>query len=119
MQRGTHQGWAGRRNSLLVLFCLLVMASTASAECAWVLWEESISEDTGKRLALEPRDAFASKQECLTGRESKAGTKGVNRVKGTVKDKDGHPIGKPVVMMMSFTCLPDTVDPRGPKKDAR
>ncbi len=29
-----------RRASVLIAFCVLTSAATASAECAWVLWTE-------------------------------------------------------------------------------
>jgi hypothetical protein len=32
----------GRRASLLVVFSLLTSTATARAECAWVLWEDTL-----------------------------------------------------------------------------
>ena len=56
----------------------LALAASASAECAWVLWDPA-----GGRW--DPVQAFKSQRECLA-----------NAPPGT-------------------RCLPDTVDPRGPR----
>jgi len=57
--------------------------------CAWVLW-------SGKSGAWFPITAFESRAECEATRTAKAPT-------GTTEG-------------FYVTCLPDTVDPRGPKR---
>jgi len=96
----------GRIGILLASLCFLLGApASASAECAWVLWVHT--EDKGLRGWWDgpkwtPRSAFASKKEC----EDPLGI----RSKGAPGD---DPLD--IRSKQSWICLPDTVDPRGPK----
>ena len=46
----------GRRASLLVALSLLVSSATASAECAWVLWQQHVATNAQgeTKFPLEP-----------------------------------------------------------------
>ncbi len=121
--------------------CLLLSAVTASAECAWVLWS-SLSEfdprnpPAGKvseaDVAWRIHRAVGSQNECIqhqTGllarwrdeaqRKARLGeltlspqfTEPDGRIT-TAHDASGKVVN--TVMERAF-CLPDTVDPRGPK----
>jgi hypothetical protein len=87
-----------RRASLVPLF-LLASVVTASADCAWVLWTK-INE-----LEWETRGGFDTREDCERER-GKA-------VEGTVEGTGGKADGRQFVVQNA--CLPDTVDPRGPK----
>ena len=76
-----------RRASLLVAFSLLASAATAHAECAWVMWFSS--EATGQRV-WTPVAGYPSAAACYKALENER-------------------------YASLNTCLPDTVDPRGPK----
>ncbi len=59
-----------QRTSLLVAFSLLTSAATAYAECAWVLWQESITVLRGEKFDPERFsywsivDAFSTREGC-------------------------------------------------------
>ncbi len=90
-----------RTASLLVAFYLLTSVATAYAECAWVLWSVHIDEQRAdgrivfNRMAFGPVEAFATKRECVKQLEEMQQTGGSSS--------------------FERRCLPDTVDPRGPK----
>ena len=89
---------AARRALLLLVFSLLTSAASAYAECAWVLWFTS-----GRTSAItSPSEAFVTKKEC---------EQAMIRSDQRVKDyKAKYPDD-----FAYLTCLPDTVDLRGPK----
>jgi len=93
------------------LVILMLSAASASAECAWVLWQnlETIRRIDDNRKASTtwaidswtPQAAHPSRKDCMDalGRLNKAWPEGAKV--GDTRDR--------------FSCLPDTVDPRGPK----
>ena len=129
-----------RRASLVAVLLLLASAATASAECAWVLWAEmdvaSFDQlgrpdraEHGWQIVLGSSD----EQLCWKGafeKAKEAGSRPAPAVPGfpglmstvdagtnSVKLMYRHPADGTVVFVSTarWVCLPDTVDPRGPK----
>ena|SRR2546427_5517578 len=90
-----------RRGSLVAALLLLVSAATAYAECAWVLWGQTPA--LGGFMFL-PSDAFKTREECHAEKARRD-----EKMKADIK-REGRSTG-----IVLFSCLPDTVDPRGPK----
>jgi len=94
---------------LVALLILVVGTGTASAECAWVLWEENPPQSNHWRLGSKPHFTVFDKQDVCTA----AATTLLNALHRFNSDAR---LGKRKEMAVpNFVCLPDTVDPRGPK----
>ena len=111
-----------RTLAVVMLCCLLAIATSASAECAWVLWQRIDTFDAPGALVSSPTEVgatYTTSAECITAidrlerRQSPQTV--VMRDAQTMltvmsRDKD-----QTITKSMSFLCAPDTVDPRGPK----
>jgi len=103
------------------IMLVFVAATTASAECAWVFWQEEISPyaDTTSTWAVS---AWKMKDECEKALAKKIMSDTTHKSKNTEVMAD-ELAGKPRVWMKTkgredltiaytYVCLPDTVDPR-------
>ena len=81
---------------VIAVVCLLVLATSASAECAWVLWVRDVS--TLGPSAFEPQESYTSKKECERDR-----SRATENAKKAGRTRE------------FYHCFPDTIDPRGPK----
>jgi hypothetical protein len=84
--------------TLLVALSLLTSAATAYAECAWVLWagtEKNPRPLVGNPIQWRSVEGYDTRRACV-----EAATE-------TAKN--------PKNKAWEFSCLPDTMDPRGPK----
>jgi hypothetical protein len=81
-----------RRASLAVVLLLLASVGTASAECAWVLWSWLPSGRLNFVFAYDSRSDCEVAGPRLMAHNEAAGLK-----------------------KLGYLCVPDTVDPRGPK----
>src|SRR5262249_46342681 len=93
----------------VLLLWLGFLTTSASAECAWVLW--ATNRDKGDASAI-PVNGYTALRECQ--REQ---TSWENREASYQRQRASQPPGKPALpsVAVSYRCLPDTVDPRGPK----
>ena len=84
---------------LLAALVLVALATSAGAECAWILWTQAIERQTRVvRGPWNPVDGYGTLQDC-----QRAGT----TMSGSTPAEGA--------LMVETKCLPDTVDPRGPK----
>jgi hypothetical protein len=113
------------RTPLAFVLLLLTSAATAHAECAWVLWQEiSGVSSSGYSSEYGISLASSSEQECrreaaaqLRARETMLRQPGPNKKTPDVKIEGPYVkyTFEGGILNYRYVCLPDTVDPRGPK----
>jgi hypothetical protein len=115
------------RSALIAVTAVLMLAPSASAECAWVLWTHgSIIGTHPTELAMDqpwrPVEGWSTRTECAADqavrvkrdeqlRETPEWKRQWKDLMREYADK-----AKPEV---EYLCLPDTVDPRGPRGTER
>lgn len=97
-----------RRPLLLSVLVLVLFASSAGAECAWVLWQERPKHSHQWDLSYN-RSAFGTKKECD---EAARIANDIEMQAFIEASKHRSLVPERTVL---YTCLPDTFDPRGPK----
>src|SRR5262245_40966174 len=94
--------------ALCALMLVLVSAATASAECAWVVWSSRVAQDG------VVHGTYQSRGECLKQLEREFSDHPL-----TASDRANGNVRLNVAGTIVYHCLPDTVDPRGPKGSGR
>jgi len=110
------------RASLAVVLLLLASVGTASADCAWVLWEDVYSVSTGHTFRL--LSATTTEATCRAqARDHARMTEDFHRSGGSGKvhaDAGAACVTvirpQNLVHVYDYDCFPDTIDPRGPKE---
>jgi hypothetical protein len=120
---------------VLTLLCLLAFTPAAAADCAWVLWtalsDPDVQPSEGEKV-WRIHDAFGSQSACTQGRTAvlvrwrdeaqRTMRLGELTVSAELIEPDGkmtlfrEGTGRVVrAQTERVLCLPDTLDPRGPK----
>ena len=113
---------AVRRASLLLAFSLLTSAATAYAD-AWIAWVHKMFQSKGIdewTLAGAAESLDACTKNAVTAASNSVRKFREREKGGTVYTQTGMVIEMTYTSgekaSLVFVCLPDTVDPRGPKK---
>jgi len=113
----------GARHIALALLGVVVLSSPASAQCAWVLWIEESRIVVYKRDERPPRwtlvGGYASRSECEEGQRAKVATLAKRERAEVSSNVISEDFGTDIVRQTRVICVPDTIDPRGPKVSVR
>ena len=119
-----------RRASVIVAMSLLAWAATAYAECAWVLWKQC---EVKTPAPTEPSWSIPHAAETRVQCENALARLWQSEVNGNQPGPEKPAIERtqsgPGIVIVNWKqgggsktevyCLPDTVDPHGPKGGAR
>jgi len=115
--------------ALLLALALVLAPAWASAECAWMLWEQTgwgvtpnpdgtwrflVARDTRVDCESVLQSVWQTAREVSTPGPTKPGIKSMQSAYGIISIEH-HSTDTPRYSYRSFKCLPDTIDPRGPK----
>src|SRR3989449_1981904 len=97
--------------SLLLTLSLLTSAATAHAECAWVLW---FNPEANVHMVESAHSSVTECDVALVDMRAVLKDDGYT-VYGGSSSSDHILLGEKGLERLTYRCLPDTVDPRGPK----
>jgi hypothetical protein len=105
----------------LLLASLLAIPSAAEATCAWVLWNHNVLVASDKSIvSWALQRAYDAVTACEKGAEALA-AEVAQETRATLRRTARGPMVVTPAQgeTSSYVCLPDTIDPRGPKGDGR
>jgi hypothetical protein len=93
---------------------ILLLASQASAECAWLMWAYALDQQAGEHYSVEA--ARPTSQDCVTALRAMAVVVKNRGLAVSGGDPD-HPelLFRDGTTSFKYFCLPDTIDPRSAK----
>jgi len=92
-----------RPASVIATLSLLAWAATASAECSWVLWSSFMRSARAEEGEIVWSPISAGSKEDICERLARRSN----------EEAKQDPLAEK--LQRYYVCLPDTVDPRGPK----
>ena len=94
---------------LLALLCLLALATSAQTEGTWMLWM------MGASSPWDSVGTFPTREQCMEALHQQAQAVEKLGLKVTEDAPDGSFAATDADRDIRGQCLPDTIDPRGPK----